>query len=143
MNLKIKKVEFEDWAVEYADFLKKSVHNGEEIAMAFFPVTNVRAEVGESAAATMASVKLTELEGDKTVEFNMYVYLPSNKKYILYTPKGGKFYGNQKDRLVEKGVQEVHMLKSEVNDLSKYKAQNYLNNLIDGYKKKKGGAAAA
>ena len=66
-----------------------------------------------------------------------------NKKYILYTPKGGKFYGNQKDRLVEKGVQEVHMLKSEVNDLSKYKAQNYLNNLIDGYKKKKAGAAAA
>tara|TARA_B110001454_G_C12723226_1_gene435952 strand:+ start:11866 stop:13515 length:1650 start_codon:yes stop_codon:yes gene_type:complete len=142
LNLKIKKIEFEDWAIEYAEFLKKSVHNGDEIAMAFFPVTNVRTEVRESASATMASVKLADVEGDKQVEFNMYLYLPCNKKYILYTPKGGKFYANQKGRLVEKGVKEVHMLKSEVNDLTKYKAQNYLNNLIENYKQKKMAKAA-
>lgn len=142
LNLKIKKIEFEDWAIEYAEFLKKSVHNGDEIAMAFFPVANVRTEVGESASTTMASVKLAEMEGDKHVEFNMYLYLPSNKKYILYTPKGGKFYANQKGRLEEKGIKEVHMLKSEVNDLSKYKAQNYLNNLIDNYKQKRANKAA-
>lgn len=137
MNLKIKKVEFQDWAVEYADFLKKSVHNGEEIAMAFFPVNNVRPEVSESAASTMAAVKLKDIDGDKTVDFNVYVYLPANKKYILYTPKGSKLYGNQKERLETKGVKEVHMLKSEVNDLTKYKAQNYLNNLIESYEAKK------
>lgn len=137
LNLKIKKIEFEDWAIEYAEFLKKSVHHGDEIAMAFFPVTQARTEVGDSASATMASVKLKEIEGDKQVEFNMYLYLPANKKYILYTPKGGKFYANQKGRLEEKGVNEVHMLKSEVNDLAKYKAQNYLNNLIDNYRQKK------
>jgi hypothetical protein len=28
------------------------------------------------------------------------------------------------------------MLKSEVNDLTKYRAQNYLNSLIDNYKQK-------
>lgn len=142
LNLKIKKVEFEDWALEYAEFLKKSVHNGDEIAMAFFPIPNARTEVGESASATMASVKLSEMEGDKQVEFNMYLYLPSNKKYILYTPKGGKFYSTQKGRLEEKGVKEVHMLKSEVNDLAKYKAQNYLNTLIESYKQKKSSNAA-
>lgn len=142
LNLKIKKVEFEDWALEYADFLKKSVHNGDEVAMAFFPIANARTEVGESASTTMASVKLSEMEGDKQVEFNMYLYLPSNKKYILYTPKGGTFYSNQKSRLQEKGVKEVHMFKSEVNNLAKYKAQNYLNNLIDAYKQKKSGKVA-
>jgi hypothetical protein len=143
MNLKIKKVGFEDWAIEYADFLKKSVHNGDEIAMAFFPVPNVRPEVGASAASTMASVKMSEIDGDKVVEFNMYIYLPNNKKYILYTPKGGTFYGNQKGRLQEKGVKEMHMLKSEIHDFSKYKAQNYLNGLIDGYKKKKANSSNA
>lgn len=137
LNLKIKKVEFEDWALEYAEFLKKSVHNGDEVAMAFFPIPNVRTEVGESASATMASVGINEMEGDKQVEFNVYLYLPSNKKYILYTPRGGTFYATQKGRLQEKGVKEVHMLKSEVNDLAKYKAQNYLNNLIQSYKQKK------
>lgn len=142
LNLKIKKVEFEDWALEYADFLKKSVHNGDEVAMAFFPIASARTEVGESASTTMASVKLSEMEGDKQVEFNMYLYLPSNKKYILYTPKGGTFYSNQKSRLQEKGVKEVHMFKSEVNNLAKYKAQNYLNNLIDAYKQKKSGKVA-
>jgi len=143
MQLKIKKVEFQDWAIEYGDFLKKSVHNGEEIAMAFFPVNQVKPEVGESAAQTMASVKLKDLDGDKPVDFNVYVYLPANKKYILYTPKGSKFYGNQKTRLEGKGVKEVHMLKSEVNDLTKYKAQNYLNNLIESYESKKKTSKAA
>ncbi|OYZ24041.1 MAG: hypothetical protein B7Y39_02250 [Bdellovibrio sp. 28-41-41] len=142
LNLKIKKIEFEDWAIEYAEFLKKSVHNGDEIAMAFFPLANVRTEVGESASTTMVSVKLAEMEGDKHVEFNVYLYLPSNKKYILYTPKGGKFYANQKRRLEEKGIKEVHVLKSEVNELSKDKAQKYLNNLIDSYKHKKTAKAA-
>ena len=52
MSLNIKKVDFEDWALEYADFLRKSVHDGEEIAMAFFPFADglvTCAEAGASA----------------------------------------------------------------------------------------------
>jgi hypothetical protein len=131
MQMKIKKVDFEDWALEYADFLRKSVHKGDEVAMAFFPRSDAAVEIKESAAQEMGSVSLKEIEPDKPVECNLYVYLPANNKYVLYTPKGGTFYGAQKDRLEKQGVKDLHILKAEVQDMTKYKAQNYLNNLID------------
>lgn len=134
LNIKIKQVDFEGWALDYAEFLKKSVHHGDEVVMAFFPRAEAKTQVGESASAEMASVSLKDIEPDKPLEFSLYMYLPTNKKYVLYTPKGSIFYSNQKDRLVNQGVESMHMLKTEIQDLSRFRAQNYLNNMIDSYK---------
>ncbi len=133
MQMKIKKVDFEDWALEYAEFLRKSVHKGDEVAMAFFPRQDAAVQVKESASEEMGAVSINEIAPDKPVECNLYVYLPANNKYVLYTPKGGTFYGAQKDRLEKQGVKELHILKAEAQDMTKYKAQNYLNNLIDDF----------
>lgn len=143
MQLKIKPVDFEDWALEYADFLRKSVHEGEEIAMAFFPFAQAKTMVETSAQADMGAVKIDELQGDLSVDFNLYVYLPANKKYVLYTPRGSKFYGNQKDRLARMGVTHMHVKRTELQDVSKYRAQNYLNSKIQEYEKKKTGKSQA
>lgn len=137
LQLKIKKVDFEDWAIEKAEFLRKSVHNGDQVAMAFFPYAQPKAKVGESAQEEMASVSIEDLQPDKEVDFNVYIYLPTNKKYVLYTPKGSVFYGKQKEKLMNQGVGKLHMLKSEVQDLTKYKAQNHLNTLITDHEEKK------
>lgn len=143
MGIKIKQVDFEDWAVEYADFLRKSVHEGQEIAMAFFPFTDAKTQIAESAAADMGAVKIDDLKGDLAVDFNVYVYLPANKKYVLYTPRGSKFYGNQKDRLSTMGVTHLHVKRTELMDVSKYRAQNYLNSKIAEYEAKKKGQKSA
>lgn len=133
LQVKVKRVDFEGWALEYAQFLRKSVHKGDEVAMAFFPFAEAQTKVGLSAEASMASVKTSEVESGQPLEFNLYIYLPTNKKYILYTPKGSVFQANQKDRLLRQGVGEVHIQKDEVEALSRYKAQNHLNSLIDRY----------
>lgn len=136
MQVKVKRVDFEGWALEYAQFLRKSVHKGDEVAMAFFPFAEAQTKVGASANESMVSVKTNEIEPGKPLEFNLYIYLPTNKKYILYTPKGAVFQENQKDRLVRQGVSDVHIQKDEVQNLSRYKAQNHLNSLIDQYDQK-------
>jgi hypothetical protein len=136
MQVKVKRVDFEGWALEYAQFLRKSVHKGDEVAMAFFPFADAQTKVGLSAAEGMVSVKTSEIEAGKPLEFNMYIYLPTNKKYILYTPKGAVFQENQKDRLVRQGVGDVHIQKDDIQNLSRYKAQNHLNSLIDQYEDK-------
>lgn len=143
MALKIKPVDFEDWALEYADFLRKSVHEGEEIAMAFFPFSDAKTAVESSAQADMGAVKIDELQGDVNVDFNVYVYLPTNKKYVLYTPRGSKFYGSQKERLARMGVTHMHVKRTELQDVSKYRAQNYLNSKIQEFEKKKSGSRAS
>lgn len=143
MNLKIKEVPFEDWALEQAEFLRKSVHEGNEVAMAFFPCSKVRAVCGDSPDEEMTSTHLNELAGDVAVEFNVYIYLPKNKKYVLYTPRGSKFFSAQKERLLSQGVSNLHILKAETQDLDKYRAQNFLNEQIQIFedKQKEKGAA--
>lgn len=141
MFLKIRAVDFEGWALECAEFLRKSVHEGEEIAMAFFPFAEATTTVESSAQADMGAVKLDELTADVQVDFNVYVYLPANNKYVLYTPRGSKFYTSQKDRLHKMGVTHMHVKRTELQDVSRYRAQNYLNSKVNEYeesqKKKK------
>lgn len=133
LDLKIKEVPFEDWALDYAEFLKKSIHEGNEVAMAFFPRTDIKASYGESSAEEMASIKIEELAENVSVEFNVYIHLPRNNKYVLYTARGGVFYGTQKKRLLNQGVSKLHILKEDLKDLDKYRAQNFLNDKVEEF----------
>lgn len=136
MEIKIKQVDFEPWALDYAEFLRKSVHEGNEVAMAFFPRRPIKAILEDSHHKDMAKIELGELQGDRQVEFDLYVYLPTNNKYVLYTPKGGVFYNKQMDRLKKQGVTHMHVQKDAVAAISKYKAQNYLNDMIEDHEHK-------
>ncbi len=133
MKLRIRQVPFEGWALERAEFLRKSVHNGHEVAMAFFPRQDLQGQVGSSAAEEMATIRLSEIMSDKPLEFNAYVYLPKNDKYVLYTPRGAVFYGVQKERLQKNGIHNLHVFKDDLDDVTRYRAQNYLNDSISEY----------
>ncbi|MNT26419.1 hypothetical protein D3C72_1619920 [compost metagenome] len=131
MDMKIKQVNFEEWAAESAEFLKKSVHQGNEVAMAFFPKPDVKTEFKESAAAEMLSVDLKEIKTDVPLEFNVYLYLPRNGKYVLYTPEGGIMFKHQKEKLEREGVGEVHVLKEDAERVDSHRAKTYLEATID------------
>ncbi|QDK37090.1 hypothetical protein [Bdellovibrio sp. NC01] len=136
MPIKVKEVPFEDWALEHADFLRKSAHNGEEIAMAFFPRRDLKVKLLDCSDEEMAAIHIDELSSDIPVEFNVYIYLPRNNKYLLYTPCGGTFMHNQKERLVNSGVSHLHILRLELAGLDKYRAQNFLNDKINEFQAK-------
>jgi hypothetical protein len=134
MNIKVQEVEFEDWAMEQASFLRKSVHDGNEIAMAFFPSSDTNINLEQSKSEKMLKMSMNDLKADVEVEFDLYIYMPENDKYVLYTPQGGKFMSNQKDRLNAKGVTHMHLRKDSATQVKKYRAQNFLNDKIAGYK---------
>lgn len=134
LGLQIKEVEFEDWALKQADFLRKSVHDGDEIAMAFFPHQDVSTSLADSVSEKMYKMSLDELKEDVEIEFDLYIYMPENNKYLLYTPQGQPLYGKQKGRLQEKGVTHMHLRKESIQEVKKYRAQNYLNEKIEAYK---------
>ena len=142
MKVKLQQVAFESWALTEAEFLKKAAHNGNEIAMAFFPTNSTKVELGESFAEHMAALKMEELTEDANVEFDLYIYMPENKKYLLYTPQGRPLFKNQKDRLKDKGLTEMHLRKDSTAQVRKYRAQNFLNEKIKQFKEKRSKASA-
>jgi hypothetical protein len=136
LDIKIKQVDFEPWALEYANFLRKSVHQGNEVSMAYFPRRPIKAILEDSKRKDMVKIHLNEFHGDRQIEFDAYVYLPSNDKYVLYTPKGGVLYNKQMERLKKQGVTHMHVQKDAAAAITKYQAQNYLNDMIDEHAQK-------
>lgn len=136
MEIRVRLVDFEAWALEKAEFLKKSLHNGNEVAMAFFLTEKISPQFGESQAKDMVSIDIDDLATDQEVTFDVYVFLPANNKYILYTPKGGIFLKAQKVRLKSKGVDRMHIKKESAPDAKKYHAANTLNNSIEDFETK-------
>lgn len=133
LTIKLKQVPFMAWALEYADFLRKSVHEGHEVALAFFPRNDLKVKVLESKDHEMAAIEIQELVPDVQVEFNLYLHFPLNNRYVLYTPCGGVFFGFQKERLVSQGVSHLHILRIELSGFDKYRAQNFLNDKIEEF----------
>ncbi len=134
MQLKLQEVDFTAWTLEQAEFLKKSVHDGDEIAIAFFPTKIKDDELKASVSKKMLMIQLNDLESDAVVEFDLYIFMPENNKYLLYTPQGRPFDGKQKDRLKTKGVTHMHLKNEAAPSLKKYRAQNFLNDKIASYK---------
>lgn len=137
MSLKMTEVAFEDWAVEQAEFLKSTMHKGQELAVAFFPDNTRFAELQEQTKLKKYELSIDELRGDLVVEFDLYLHLEKNDKLLLYTPQGKPFYANQKDRLKTKGISNLYINQDSANDLKKYRVQNYLNDKIAEFKNKK------
>jgi hypothetical protein len=137
MEITITKVEFEDWAREQAEFLKKSIHGDTEMAMAFFPSQNTQLKIGESVSKKMLSLNLEEIREDSPIEFDTYLFMPNNNRYLLYGAAQGVLYKHQKDRLKKAGIQALHIRKEAVPYVKKYKIQNFLNDKIAKFKAKK------
>jgi hypothetical protein len=136
MEITIRPVYFEAWAVEKAEFLKKSVHQGSEIALAFFPVDRVKPNIGPSKSEDMISVDIDDLVDDTPVSFDVFIHFPVNNKYILYVPKGRTFNTAQKQRLKAKGVTQMHTNKDATSEVNRYHVQNTLNESIERLDKK-------
>lgn len=133
LQVQIKKVEFLDWAVDYSNFLLKSIHKGNEIAFAFFPVQEKFGGYAASASQDMLSVPIKELHADTKVNCNLYIHFPANNKYVLYTLKDSILYRHQQERLSSRGVERLHIRKEDLRAMNQYRAQRYFNSIIDEF----------
>ncbi|WP_413612743.1 hypothetical protein [Bdellovibrio sp. HCB-110] len=132
-SLVLKKVDFKNWAGKNAEFLRSSIHDDEEVSIAFFPRRNIRAQFEDSTNEKMAKIKLEEIKPDTPVEFNLYIYLKENNRYVRYTQKGSKLLSIQKERLLKQGLKHMHLFKEDIPELNKFRAQNFLNEKIERF----------
>ena len=111
-------------------FSKKARHLGTEISVAFFRMHETEPQITNSHAEGMVCVNLNEISPHDSVEFDLYIYLPINRKFVLYKRPGGVLEEEQRKALQENGVSEFHLERSQLPQLEKYKARSSLNSLI-------------
>jgi hypothetical protein len=67
------------------------------------------------------------------LEFEIYLYLPNNRKYVRYANKSSILPEDRRARLIARGVDEVHIRKTAERDVIRYQVQNFLNDTIEAY----------
>lgn len=129
----LKEVEFNLWADHSAEFLEKSSCNGSEIMIAFFPREEAVLAVEDSEVANMARIDINDLVGNRIVDFDLFIFLPTNNKVILCAAKGSLFCEKQRLRFIKQGRTHLHVQKEDIKAASRYYIESYLNNLVDGF----------
>lgn len=110
------------------------MHLGNELVVAFFRVQETGARYNESSVNGWISTDLTEISPNDTLDFDLYVYMPLNKKFILYRRAGMTLEKDERDALRFHDVQQVHLKADSIEALQRYKAKTYVNSLIWDYR---------
>ncbi len=127
------RVKLDKWTKEHAQFVHQAIHEDAELVLAFFK-ERVGDELKTSPEADHLEVDLNHIQGDKVVNFDVYIYLPQNARFVLYTPRGGTLYESQKQKLLGDGIQSVHIHKKSLDDFRRHQSQKFLEDSAAGYR---------
>jgi hypothetical protein len=78
----------------------------------------------------MLAVSLSDIHSDRELDFDLYLHMPANSKFILYGRKGNLFSVQQKARLQNRGVVAVHLFETQVPALQRYSLQAFMDQKI-------------
>lgn len=124
-----------EWWKTKTDFIKTTEWNGTELMAAFFRFDRTVVDIHPVANKKYMGVEVAEVDAEHTVGFNLYLYLPLNKRYFLYTRKGRMLLERQKLRLIRKGVKDLCVLIEEIPELIKFRARVFLSNNLRDYER--------
>jgi hypothetical protein len=136
LPISLKEMNFEDWAHEQGEFMRKTFHENNQLTLAYFAVEKLLPQFSESVREDMLKIDIDDVTSEVSLNFDIYIHLPANDKFVLYTPKGGVFSEIQKERLVARRVTHVHLKKEDENSARVHCAESYLNDTIKVHAKK-------
>jgi hypothetical protein len=130
LELTVEPTRFSDWALEQAEFLRKSIHKGSEVAIAFFPelATEIPLEISDH--EKMLVIDIDNLVLDHEVDFDLYLHMPKNGKFIMHTRKNRSFSKERKSRLQTKEVQKLFVRTDSSESVRRYRVRTFLNQKI-------------
>lgn len=133
LHIRLNKVHFTDWALNDADFVHSADHNDQEIAMAFFQRLDLQHGQIFDDSEPMLAIDLHEVDENTVLQFNLYIHLEKNQKFLRYVRRGLSLATDQKQRLIQQGLERFHILNMEAAAFAHYRVERFLNRKIDNY----------
>lgn len=133
-EIEIQEVSFEGLAINVGEFFNKSIHLGNEVAISFFRIPEIDIQINDSAMENAVRTPLHEISPRAPLDFDIYVYMPLNKKFVLFQKAGGYLVNEQRTSLQFHGINEVHVKKEALTLLHRHKAHSHINEMILEYR---------
>jgi hypothetical protein len=123
----IDQVDFVDWCNDEMEFIALDRFGFDEVGVTFLPGDDIIPEVLDSVQNHMVAVELKCIKPDVPINFDIYIWMNENKRYVRYVKAGSKIDPAQLDRLVRFKTEFFHIKKEEVDLFRGYCAANYIN----------------
>lgn len=124
-DVQIYEVDFQEWSTEHAEFMRQAQHQEGELVLAFLK-DPAPVQLQPSPGLTHFELPLKHLKGDQAVDFDLFIYLPKNAKFVLYTPRGGTLLETQKRKLQSEGIDSVHVSKRSLDEVQRHLGRNFI-----------------
>ncbi len=125
---------FKKWIQNKAEHIEALKVNGSELTMSFVGIEPNQLLVEFNEATDLLEVELDILPVDHDLHLSLFLHLPENKKFLLYTPAGQQLTTNQKNRLTENRVQKLHTPVEFEDELKKLKMRKHLNKNLEDFR---------
>ncbi len=118
------------WIEKVSDITFQVQHEKDEVVFGFVSAENVVPSLKNSPDVKMLAIDLEEVSTILPVNFDLFIYLPQNQKYIRYIASGRTLSADQRNRLLEKSIDTLHLNKSDILKLKDYFVKLFVNNKI-------------
>ena len=128
VNATMPEADMQVWAQAHAEFVQFGAHEGITIGVAFVAAPK-ELPIAKGATTDFLMIDTKNLISDQEIGFDLYHYLPLNKRYVKFSHKG-KLDGFRMDRIRHK-AKAMHFNASDLDAAKKYVRENYLMSLRD------------
>ncbi|AZZ36474.1 hypothetical protein CIK05_06615 [Bdellovibrio sp. qaytius] len=138
LEIRVPKVDFADLCSYKAEFFKEITYEDKKTMLGFFSFSPYQVINSVHLAFDMLELPVEFLQPNKDLPFDVNLYLPENKKFILYLRPGSHLDDVQVTRLQTRKVKYIFSHLEHELALLKYKAEFNIKGLIESYKQIKG-----
>lgn len=131
--MKIRSVEFKSWAAKTADFTESGLHDGLEISIAFFTGSSKVFDLKESSHSDYYEIEIAEISPDLRNDFEIFIHLPLNGKFLMYVPRWGMMNAIQLSHLEGRGIKKLYVLKLDRQPLLRARTHHHFEQSVANF----------
>jgi hypothetical protein len=126
-------VAFQLWAEQNAQFMVNSQHGKDDIAFAYF-LSKTIIERPDGKTELFALDLEEALIADREIDFEIYIHLPKNRKFVQYINRPTVFAAATKAKLLGRGIKEVFVRNEQFGLFEIYCVKNEISTSIAKFK---------
>lgn len=124
--------DFQIWAENKTEYAETIKHNGSEITLNFVGIEPQHLLMDFDEENDLVDVRIEWIPLQTDLNLSLYLHLPENKKFLLYTPKNKRMNEHQKQRLQENRVEKLYTPIEFEEEVKRLKMIQYFELLFSG-----------
>lgn len=124
--------DFQVWVENKAEYFETLKVNDSELMLSFVGIEPKHLLMEFDEEHDLVDVHLDWVPLKTELHLSLYLHLPENKKFLLYTPKNQQMSDNQRQRLVENRVERLYSPIEFEEEVKRLKMVHYFEMLFSG-----------